>query len=233
MFEEKGSNPSKAKEYLRKADAIIFDVDGTLIQELPLEELSKQTGQYNNVLSLANNGVKTSNDYLNTLGQCTGAMVDNREVINKFLEERRLNLSFKARDLINALKKKGVDIYLVSGGFDCMFSHVAKDLGIPKENIFANKLEFFYDGTLAGMQTSMMFSTKAKGKDEVAKYLKKKYNYKHIVNVGDGLTDLEAQEVTDAFIAYGGNFVPEEVVIRSSMWYITNFNDMIEVLKKK
>lgn len=39
-------------------------------------------------------------------------------------------------------------MYLVSGGFDSLIEPVAKELGIPTKNIFANRLKFFYDGRL-------------------------------------------------------------------------------------
>ena len=50
------------------------------------------------------------------------------------------------RELTGALKKKGVPVYLITGGFQSIVESVAKLLDIPKENIFANKIKFFYNG---------------------------------------------------------------------------------------
>ena len=51
-----------------------------------------------------------------------------------------------ARELAKCLHKRKIPIYLISGGFTCIIEMVAKSLDIPKENIFANKLLFYYDG---------------------------------------------------------------------------------------
>lgn len=48
--------------------------------------------------------------------------------------------------LVEALQARDVDVYLVSGGFRSLIAPVAKMLNIPLENIFANRLKFFFDG---------------------------------------------------------------------------------------
>lgn len=55
-------------------------------------------------------------------------------------------LPFSTRELVSLLHARGVDVYLVSGGFYSVITPVAKELGIPFKNIFANRIKFFYDG---------------------------------------------------------------------------------------
>lgn len=50
------------------------------------------------------------------------------------------------RDLVSVLQDHEVPIYLVSGGFDVMIEPVAEELSIPFDNIFANKLKFYFNG---------------------------------------------------------------------------------------
>ena len=50
------------------------------------------------------------------------------------------------RDLIALLHLRDVDVYLVSGGFKSLIEPVAKELNIPIENVFANRLKFYFDG---------------------------------------------------------------------------------------
>lgn len=50
------------------------------------------------------------------------------------------------RDLVALLHLRGVDVYLVSGGFKSLIEPVAKELNIPIENVFANRLKFYFDG---------------------------------------------------------------------------------------
>lgn len=55
-----------------------------------------------------------------------------------------------SRELITHLKSKNIKVYLITGGFSCLIEPVAKAVGIPMENVFANKLLFFYNGDYAG-----------------------------------------------------------------------------------
>lgn len=44
------------------------------------------------------------------------------------------------------LHERGVQVYLVSGGFRSLIEPVAELLGIPLTNIFANRLKFYFNG---------------------------------------------------------------------------------------
>lgn len=45
-------------------------------------------------------------------------------------------------NLVKALKKRGVALYLISGSFRELIMPVAKYLGVPKENVFANRMDW-------------------------------------------------------------------------------------------
>ena len=45
-------------------------------------------------------------------------------------------------DLVGALRDRGVAVYLISGGFREMALPVAKALGLPPENVYANRMHF-------------------------------------------------------------------------------------------
>lgn len=49
---------------------------------------------------------------------------------------------FSIRELIKVLKEKDKKVFLVSGGFHDIIAPVANELGIPQENIYANRLLF-------------------------------------------------------------------------------------------
>lgn len=44
------------------------------------------------------------------------------------------------------LHSKSIPVYLISGGFKCIIAPIAAQLSIPTENIFANRLKFYYTG---------------------------------------------------------------------------------------
>lgn len=53
-----------------------------------------------------------------------------------------------SRDLVDVLHNRGVPVFLVSGGFRCLITPVAEQLGIPLDNVFANRLKFYVTGEL-------------------------------------------------------------------------------------
>lgn len=47
---------------------------------------------------------------------------------------------------MSVLQDREVPIYIVSGGFDVMIHPVAEELNIPFENVFANRIKFYFNG---------------------------------------------------------------------------------------
>ena len=73
---------------------------------------------------------------------CSGAIM----TINLFDVVFSFTIHSIKRELVKILHSREVDVYLVSGGFDTLIEPVAKELGIPVKNIFANRIKFFFDG---------------------------------------------------------------------------------------
>jgi len=60
----------------------------------------------------------------------------------------RLVTFFLPRELVNRLHQRGVQVFLVSGGFQSIVEHVALQLNIPTANVFANRLKFYFNGEI-------------------------------------------------------------------------------------
>jgi phosphoserine phosphatase len=120
--------------------------------------------------------------------------------IREFVHNHPSTISPGIRELMAQLKRDNKEIYLVSGGFDCLIEPVAVELGIPLENLFANKLMFYHDGQYASFDATQPTS-RSGGKAEAIKHIKKRYaNDAVITMIGDGATDLEASPPADYFI---------------------------------
>ena len=52
---------------------------------------------------------------------------------------------------MKALQQKGVAVYLISGGFCSIIEMVAEKLNVPKNNIKANKILFYYNGNMSNL----------------------------------------------------------------------------------
>lgn len=219
-----GRDVVKAKEIWKHVEAVILDVDATLIQELSLFELVKFCGKEQEVSQLVKSSL--SKDFIETLINCIELVRPSKAIIKEFNENHQLNFSPRAKDLVHFLQTKEIPIYLVSGSLKSLILPLAKSLKIPEENIFSNSLKFHTDGSYGGFHEGSM--TKTYGKAEVANFLKKMYNYRNLVNIGDGLTDLEAAISTDAFIGYGGN-IERKIVKDQAMWFITDFSQLMSI----
>ncbi len=101
-------------------------------------------------------------------------------------------------------------ILIVSGGFEELIWPVADKLGIPREQVYANK--FIYKGTkIAGVDMSR-WTSKAKGKYQLLKSLELKGK---IAVVGDGITDIEMKEYAPEHVttfAYTEHIARPEVI---------------------
>jgi hypothetical protein len=97
---------------------------------------------------------------------------------------------------------------------------LAKLLGIPARNVMANRMYWQLDDDtgqpkLAGFDPSQPVAHN-KGKPAAIRELRRQHPYSKVVMIGDGITDLEAVQETDAadlFIGYGG------VVVRACSTY--------------
>lgn len=120
------------------------------------------------------------------------------------------------------LRSQNTEIYLISGGFDCLIEPVAQELGISFDHIYANSLFFTFNGTYAGFDTKQPTS-RSGGKAEAIRLIKQRHSPNSVVTmIGDGSTDLEASPPADYFIGYGGNVIREEVR-NKSQYYATDF----------
>ena len=46
------------------------------------------------------------------------------------------------KELISALQSRGIAVYLISGGFRELTVPIARELGVPCENVFANRMNW-------------------------------------------------------------------------------------------
>lgn len=50
------------------------------------------------------------------------------------------------RELVDTLHKRNVAVFLITGGFRSIVTPVAKSLRIADENVFANRMKFYFTG---------------------------------------------------------------------------------------
>jgi len=150
--------------------------------------------------------------------------------VNRFKLENNLRLTPGIQELVHTLHQRKVEVYLVSGGFDILIKPVARILGVPEANIFANKLLFNPAGVYIGFDETEPTSMSG-GKALAVSAIKEKGEHNFVIMVGDGATDAEACPPANAFIGFGGN-VTRDSVRKQCHYYVHSFEELLHLLLK-
>ncbi|BFZ08996.1 hypothetical protein BsWGS_12035 [Bradybaena similaris] len=217
-----------AQRLFREADAVCFDVDSTVCVDEAIDELAEFCGVGPQVAAFTVKAMGGGMTFREALTQRLGIMNPTQQQVEEFITTRPHRLSPGIKELIKVLREKDKMVFLVSGGFHNIIAPVANELGIPQENVYANRLLFNEDGSYAGFNTDELTSETG-GKPKVVQLIKDKYSFKTLVFVGDGVTDMETCPPADAFIGYGGNVVRNKVK-EEAAWYVTDFQELIDEL---
>lgn len=219
----------QAKQVWKKADAVCFDVDSTVITDEGIDELAAFCGKGKEVSQWTTRAMGGGIPFRTALRERLGIINASREKLHEFIERNPVHLTPGIRELVNRLQEQGTAVYLVSGGFRRVIQRAAEQLDIPDENIFANRLQFDDEGHYNGFDENEPTSDSG-GKTRVLKLLKEKHGYKSLVMIGDGATDLETfPSAADTFIGFGGNVVREKVKAHAP-WYVTDFKELLKEL---
>ncbi|XP_053679476.1 phosphoserine phosphatase [Anopheles nili] len=222
----------EARENLKKAHIVCFDVDSTIITEEGIDELAQFCGKGGEVAALTKEAMGGSMTFQEALKRRLDIIKPSQRQIREFLKTHPSTISAGVKELIEQLRKNDTEVFLVSGGFDCLIEPVADALEIPLCNLYANKLFFNYNGSYAAFDTTQP-TARSGGKGEAIKMIRSLVAGgsgsgadKVVAMIGDGMTDLEACPPANIFIGYGGNAVREEVQKRAT-YYVTNFADLL------
>jgi len=228
------SRQERTRWMWRHADAVCFDVDSTVCEDEAIDELAKYLGCGEEVAHFTRKAMNgcANMTFRDALSSRLAIMKPTRDQFETYARTHEPKLTPGIKELIKELKRRGIAVYLVSGGFRRIIMQVARALGIPREHVFANELLFDDDGAFSGFDLNELTSdsgTPNVGKPAVCHLLKQRYHHKHMVMVGDGSTDMEASPPADAFVGFGGNQVRENVR-REASWYVYGFDELIQEL---
>jgi phosphoserine phosphatase len=228
--EDVGLDVNGVKEMLKEVDAICFDVDSTLIAEEGIDILAEYKGKGEQVAALTRQAMEgKAVSFREALEQRLHLIQPNFQDIQTVLEQHPPVLSPGIDKVISVLHTLGIHVYIISGGFRQMIEPVAIQLHIPLHRVYANHLIF---DTMTGAYNGFdkqEYTSQDGGKPAVIQLLKDSYEYKKIIMVGDGATDMQARPPADKFIGYGG--VSERANVKEGAdWYIYNFDTLYDAL---
>lgn len=230
---ERFANTTPSAEALkiwRSADAVCFDVDSTVCLDEGIDELADFCGAGQAVAEWTARAMNGSVTFEEALAARLSLFNPSLAQVQACLEKRPPRISPGMADLINKLRARKTDVYLISGGFRQMINPVAKVLGVRPENIFANQLLFGTSGEFLGFDRDEPTS-RSGGKATAVRKIRKEHGYNTMIMIGDGATDLEARQPggADLFICYGGVQLRESVA-KNADWLVLQFDDLLTCL---
>lgn len=220
-------NAEQATKIIKSSNIVCFDVDSTVIKEEGIDELAAYCGKGKEVARVTSQAMGGSMTFQDALNIRLNIIRPSQKDVANFLKLHPSTLSDGVRNFVKHLKNEGKEVYLISGGFDCLIEPVANELDIPVANIFANKLLFGFNGEYEAFDTNQPTSKsggKAVAISEIRK-IHKDLDDPMITMIGDGATDLEAVPPANHFIGFGGNVVRNEVYERAQ-YYVCDFEQL-------
>ncbi|GIL83780.1 hypothetical protein Vretimale_10573 [Volvox reticuliferus] len=225
----------------RRVDAVCFDVDCTITMNDSLDLLADFMGVKEQVEELTNQAMDGSLSLERALEERLNIINCSPQDIKNFIAAHppSSRMAPGIKELITALQARGVAVYLISGGFRELTLPVASYLGIPKANVFANRMNWQWDDEtgeptkLVGFDMSEP-TAHNQGKPEAIARIRQRNPYNTVVMIGDGITDLEAVQITggaDLFIGYGG-VVERPAVAAEAEWYVYDYKTLVDSLRR-
>ncbi|KAH8876285.1 Phosphoserine phosphatase, chloroplastic [Schistosoma japonicum] len=207
---------------------ICLDVDSTVCVGEGLDELGNYLGVGETIKKLTEKAMSGELDFTEALEARLLSMDINEQKLNDFIDTYSVSLTPGIENLIQRFKENGIDLYLVSGGLYPIVNRVAKQLNIPEEKIYANKLIFNNEGVYVGLDHSLPTSC-SNGKALIVSELMEKL-HTSVMIIGDGMTDAKACPPADVFIGFGINVIRPEVK-NMCHYFCTSVDELINLLE--
>ncbi|MBC7120382.1 MAG: phosphoserine phosphatase SerB [Candidatus Methanosuratus sp.] len=185
---------------------IVFDLDGTLIDQEVIEELAKAAGVGEEVKRITKLAMEGKIDFLQALRERVRLL---RGLPVSKLEEIKASIAITpgVMDLIMQLKSCGFVVGIVTGGFDFVAEHVGRMIGA--DYVFSNRL-ISRNGVLTGEVVGEMTGPEAKlnAIRKIASDLG--VGLESCVAVGDGANDLFMIENVGLGVGFKAKLVVRE-----------------------
>ncbi|OLL22671.1 putative phosphoserine phosphatase [Neolecta irregularis DAH-3] len=167
---------------------VVFDMDSTLIQQEVIDEIAKFAGIKDQVATITHMAMNGEIDFTESL-YCRVALLKGLPITVFEAVKNILVFTEGARELCRALKKAGIRLAVLSGGFVPLAEYVKRELNL--DYAFANQLGVTADGLfLTGEVVGPIVHGERKA--ELLQVIAQAENISlnQVVAVGDGANDL-------------------------------------------
>lgn len=179
---------------------VIFDCDSTLSTIEGIEELA--SAHQGEVMALTEAAMRGALPLEEVYGRRLELARPTRAQVEALGRRYVETLVADAREVVAALQGEGIEVRIISGGLLPAVQALAHHLAISAEAVAAVDLYFDDAGEYTGYDAGSPLAYSG-GKRVIIERWGAELR-RPVLLVGDGVTDLEARDVVDAFVAFAG-----------------------------
>lgn len=204
-----------------RCDAVVFDVDSTLVDIEGLDWLAHNKGCAREVVSLTKKSMDGIMDFHEAMVQKMHILAPTHDDLIGMGQAYCDHLVPGAVEVIEALKHMGIEVWLMSGNYRPAVAILADRLGIDPDKILCNTVAFDINGKYIGFDKDNALAKNGGKAEKIYDVLRGAD--KRIVFVGDSATDLDVKGHVALFVGFGG-VVARDVVKTQADYYIAEKN---------
>ncbi len=199
-------------------DVVCFDCDSTLSKIEGIDELARQVGLGEELAKLTDAAMNGEVALEDIYGKRLDLIRPNRAAIDWVADLYIAELVDGVAEVFAELQKQNKTVHIISGGLLPAILPLAKVLNVPIEHIHAVDIYFAENGDYLGYETDSPLA-KNGGKAAIIKSLQST----NTLMIGDGKTDLEAQQAGAKVIGFGG-VVNRKLVRENADFFVVDKN---------
>ena len=208
-----------------KFDVICFDCDSTLSKIEGIDELAKSVGLGEQMSKLTDAAMNGELALEAVYEKRLSLIKPNNKNINDLAEQYIAEIVDGVKEVFAVLLAQNKTVHIISGGLRQAILPLAHTLGLPDSHVHAVDIFFNEDGSYLSFDQESPL-TRTGGKAVVVEMLKAQGP---LVMIGDGKTDLEAQQAGAFVIGFGG--VVDRSIVRERADLYINEPSLLKVLE--
>ena len=199
-------------------EVVCFDCDSTLSKIEGIDELARRVGLGEELAKLTDAAMNGDVALEDIYGKRLDLIKPNRDAIDWLANLYITELVDGVAEVFAELQKHNKTVHIISGGLLPAILPLAKLLNVPVEQVHAVDIYFAENGDYLGYEIESPLA-KNGGKAAIIKSLQSTNTFM----IGDGKTDLEAQQVGAKVIGFGG-VVNRKLVREHADFFIVDKN---------
>ncbi len=196
-------------------EIVCFDCDSTLSKIEGIDELGRQSGLYDELVTLTNAAMNGTLALEDVYGKRLSLIKPDKAQITSLADLYITEMVEGVEEVFSTLLTQGKQVHIISGGLRQAILPLAEKLGIPADHVHAVDVLFNIDGSFKDFDQQSPLA-RTGGKTVICESIQKQGN--SMAMIGDGKTDLEAKQAGATVIGFGGVMKRDIVVEQADIF---------------